>query len=36
MGVGEVHYVIALVNTISHLPMPTAVHWSMFLVESHV
>lgn len=36
MGFGEIHDVIALVSTISHLLMPTAAHWSMFLVESHV
>lgn len=35
MGVGEIDDAIALVNTISHLSMLTAVHWSMFFVESH-
>ncbi len=36
MGVVDIYDAIALVNTISHLSMLTAVHWSMFLVESHV
>ncbi len=33
MGVGDIYDAIALVNTIPHLSMLTAVQWSMFLVE---
>lgn len=36
MGVGDIYDAIALVNTISHLSMLTAVLWSMFLVELYV